>query len=190
VRCAKHRTVCERDLEKPKQRACMKCASLKEKCEWPEVGGLGLVVDKGKGKAKEKEVATSLRGSEKRKKKKTAKVIINDGEIVEVVGPSRSRSGFNTSPFLERMDRLTATVEAKMGQMSRITDSTQSVSQSNDHLSAGLETFLEECHFFMVPWDEDKELEDSEAEVDPEEVKQEVQGLHEKQEDPGSGVPE
>jgi len=52
VRCA----VCERDLEKPKQRACMKCASLKEKCEWPEVGGPGPVVDKGKGKAKEKEV--------------------------------------------------------------------------------------------------------------------------------------
>jgi len=44
--------VCERDPEKPKQRACMKCAGLKEKCEWPEV-------DKGKGKAKEKEVVTS-----------------------------------------------------------------------------------------------------------------------------------
>jgi len=34
-------------------------------CEWPEVGGPGLVVDKGKGKAKEKEAkekeaATSL----------------------------------------------------------------------------------------------------------------------------------
>ena len=34
----------------------MKCASLKEKCEWPEVAGPGLVVDKEKGKAKEKEV--------------------------------------------------------------------------------------------------------------------------------------
>ena len=45
--------------EKPKQWACMKCASLKEKCKWPEVAGPGPVVDKGKGKAKEKEVATS-----------------------------------------------------------------------------------------------------------------------------------
>jgi len=37
----------------------MKCAGLKDKCEWLEVGGSGPVVDKGKGKAKEKEVATS-----------------------------------------------------------------------------------------------------------------------------------
>jgi len=55
VRCTKHCTVCERDPEKPKQRACMKCAGLKEKCEWPEVGGPGPVVDKGKCKEKEKE---------------------------------------------------------------------------------------------------------------------------------------
>jgi len=31
----------------------------------------------------------------------TAKVVIDDNEIVEVAGPSRSRSGFNTRPFLE-----------------------------------------------------------------------------------------
>jgi len=190
MRCAKHRMVCEHDLEKPKQRVCMKCAGLKEKCKWPKVGGPGPVVDKGKSKAKEKEVATSPRGGEKRKKKKMAKVVIDDKEIVEVAGLSRSRSGFNTGPFLEWMDRLTAAVEAMTGQMSWIVDSTRSVSQSNNRLSAGLETFLEECHFFMVPWDEDKESEDSEAEVDLEEVEQEVQGLHEEQEDPGSGVPE
>jgi len=33
-----------------------------------------------------------------------------------------------------------------------------------------------------------RELEDSEAEVNLEEVKQEVQGLHEEQENPGSGM--
>jgi len=71
VCCTKYRMVCECDPEKPKQWACMKCTGLKEKCEWPEVGGPSLVVDKGKGKVKEKEAATSLRGSEKRKKKKT-----------------------------------------------------------------------------------------------------------------------
>jgi len=190
VCCTKHRAVCECDPEKPKQRACMKCAGLKEKCEWPEVEGPGPVAEKGKGKAKEKEVATSPRGGEKRKKKKTAKVVIDDEEIVEVAGPSGSRSGFNTGPFLERMDRLTAAVEAMTGQMSRIADSTRSVSRSNDRLSAGLETFLEECCFFTAPWDEDKESDDSEAEVDSEEVEQEVQGLQEEQENPGSGVPE
>jgi len=86
------------------------------------------------------------------------------------------------------MDRLTAAVEVMTGQMAQITDSTRSVLRSNDHLSAGLETFLEECRFFTVPWDEDEESEDSEAEVDPEEVEQEVQGLQEEQENPDNGV--
>jgi len=40
----------------------------------------------------------------------------------------------------------------------------------------------------MAPWDEDEESEDSGVEVDPEEVEQEVQGFHEEQENPGSGV--
>ena len=166
----------------------MKCAGLKEKCEWPEVGGPGLVVDKGKGKAKKQGAATSPRGCEKRKKKKTAKIIIKDDEIVEVAGPSGSKSGLNSRAFLEWMDKLTAVVEVMTRQMAQITDSTRSVSQSNDCLSAGLETFLEECRFFTAPWDEDEESEDSEAEVYPEEVEQEVQGLHEEQENPGSGV--
>jgi len=64
------------------------------------------------------------------------------------------------------------------------------VARGNERLTAGLETFLEECHFFMAPWDEYEESEDSEAEVDPEEVEKEVQGLHEEQENPDSGVPE
>jgi len=76
------------------------------------------------------------------------------------------------------------------GQMARIVDSMQSVSWSNDCLSTSLKTFLKECHFFTAPWDEDKESEDSEVEADPEEVKQEVQGLHEEQENPDSAVPE
>ena len=114
----------------------------------------------------------------------------DDDEIVEVAGPSGSRSGFNTGPFLERMDRLTAAVEAMTGQMARIADSTRSVSRSNDRLSAGLETFLEECRFFTAPWGEDEESEDSGAEVDLEEVEQEVQGLQEEQENPDGGVPE
>jgi len=65
----------------------MKCAGLKEQCEWPEVGGLGPVVDKGKGKAKE--VATSPQGGEKWKKKKTIVKVDDDDEIVEVPGLSR-----------------------------------------------------------------------------------------------------
>jgi len=194
VRCAKHRAVCERDPEKPKQRACMKCAGLKEKCEWPEVGGPGPVVDKGKGKAKEKEAkekeaATSPRGGEKRKKKKTtAKVVIDDDEIVEVAGPSGSRSGFNTGPFLDRMDRLTAAVEAMTGQMARIADSTRSVSRSNDRLSAGLETFFEECRFFTSEFVVSEE--ESEGEVDPEEIDQELAELQEDLEGQEGPAPE
>jgi len=166
----------------------MKCAGLKERCEWPEIGGPGPVVDKGKGKAKE--VATSPRGGEKWKKKKTVAKVDNDDDIVKVPGPSGQRSGFDPGPFLERLDRLTGAVEEMTGQMRRVADATRSVARGNERLTAGLETFLEECRFFTAPWDKDEESEDSEAEVDPEEVEQEVQGLHEEQENPGSGVPE
>jgi len=99
----------------------MKCAGLKERCEWPEVGGLGPVVDKGKGKA----VTTLPRGGEKRKKKKTVtKVVIDDDDIIEVPGPSGKRSGFDPGPFLERLDRLTGAVEEMTGQMRRVADAT------------------------------------------------------------------
>jgi len=153
----------------------MKCAGLKEWCEWLEVGGPVPVVDKGKGKAKE--VATSPRGGEKRKKKKTAAKVVDDDDIVEVPGPSGKWSRFDPGPFLEQLDWLTGAVEEMSGQMHRVTDATRSVARGNERLTAGLETFLEECRFFTAPWDEDEESEDSEAEVDLEEVEQEVQGL-------------
>jgi len=161
----------------------MKCAGLKERCEWLEVGGPVPVVDKGKGKVKE--VATSPRGGEKRKKKKTAAKVVDDDNIVEVPGPSGKRSGFDPGLFLERLDRLTGAVEEMSGQMRRVADATHSVARGNERLTAGLETFLEECRFFTAPWDEDEESEVSEAEV-----KQEVQGLQEEQENPGGTVPE
>ena len=180
----KHKAKCERDPEKPKQ-----CVGLKERCKWPEVGGPGPVVDKGKGKAKE--VATSPRGGEKRKKKKmAAKVVDGDDDIVEVPGPSGKRSGFDPGTFLEWLDQLTGAVEEMSSQMCRVADATRSVARGNERLTAGLETFLKECRFFTAPWDEDEDEEDSEAEVDPEEVEKEVQGLHEEQENPDSGVPE
>jgi len=168
----------------------MKCAGLKERCEWPEVGGPGPVAEKGKGKAKEQGAATSPRGGEKRKKKKTAKVVIDDDDIVEVPGLSGQRSGFDPGPFLERLDRLTGAVEEMTGQMRQVADATRSVARGNERLTAGLETFLEECRFFTAPWDEDEESDNSEAEVDLEEVEQEVQGLQEEQENPDSTVPE
>jgi len=168
----------------------MKCAGLKEQCKWPEVGGLGPVADQGKGKAKEQGAATSPRGGEKRKKKKTAKVVIDNDDIVEVLGPSGQRSGFDPGPFLERLDRLTRAIEEMTGQMHRVADATHSVARGNERLTAGLKTFLKECRFFTAPWDEDEESDDSEAEVDPEEVEQEVQGLQEEQENPDSAVPE
>jgi len=163
----------------------MKCAGLKEQCEWPEVGGPGPVADKGKGKVKEQGAATSPRGGEKRKKKKMAKVVIDDNDIVEVPGPSGQQSGFDPGPFLERLDRLTRAIEEMTRKMRRVVDATCLVVRGNEQLMASLETFLEECHFFMAPWDEDEESEDSEAEVDPE-----VQGLQEEQENPDGGVPE
>jgi len=166
----------------------MKCAGLKERCEWPEAGNTGS--GSGGDKAKEKEVATSPCGGEKCKKKKTTTKVVDDDEIVEVPGPSGKRSGFDPGPFLERLDRLTGAVEEMTGQMRWVADATRSVARGNERLMAGLKTFLEECRFFTAPWDEDEESKDSKAEVDPEEVEQEVQGLQEEQENPGSGVPE
>ena len=55
-----------------------------------------------------------------------------------------------------------------------VMDATHSVARGNEQLMASLETFLEEGHFFMVPWDEDEESEDSKPEVNLEEVEQEV----------------
>lgn len=81
IRCAKARSACELDLEKPKQCACKRCAALKEKCKQLEVGS-GSRTDKGKGKVKE--AATSPQGGEKRKKKTVA-------QVAEVAGPSRSK---------------------------------------------------------------------------------------------------
>jgi len=104
-----------------------------------------------------------------------AKVVVDDDEIVEVAGPSGSRSGFNTGPFLEWMDHLTAAVEAMTGQMAWITDSTWSVSRSNDCLSAGLKTFFEECRFFTSEFVASEE--ESEGEVDPEEINLELEEL-------------
>jgi len=149
------------------------------------VGGPGLVVDKGKGKAKEKEVAMSPQGGEKRKMMKmTAKVINDDDEIMEVSGPSRSRSSFNTRPFLEWMDRLTAAVEVMTGQMAQITDSMRSVLRSNDQLSASLETFFKECQFFTSKFATPEE-ESEEEEVNPAEIDQELEELQKDLEDQG-----
>jgi len=116
------------------------------------------------------------------------KVANDNNDIVKVPGPSGKRSGFDPGPFLERLDRLTGAVEEMTGQMRRVVDATCSVARGNERLTAGLETFLEECCFFTAPWDEDEESEDSEAEVNLEEVEQEVQRLHEEQENPGSSV--
>jgi len=116
--------------------------------------------------------------------------VVNDDNIVKVLGPSGQWSGFNPELFLERLDRLTGAIKEMTGQMRWVADATRSVARGNERLTAGLETFLKECHFFTAPWDKDEELEVSEAEVDPEEVKQEVQGLQEEQENPGGAVPE
>ena len=114
--------------------------------------------------------------------------VVDDDHIIEVPGPSGQQSGFDPGLFLERLDRLTRAIEEMTRQMRWVVDATCLVVRGNERLTASLETFLEECHFFTVPWDKDKESEDSEVEVDLEEVKQEVQGLQEEQENPGSSV--
>jgi len=112
----------------------------------------------------------------------------DNDKIVEVVGPSGSRSSFNTGPFLEQMDHLMAAVEAMTSQMARIADSTQSVSRSNDCLSASLETFFKECQFFTSEFVASEE--ESEGEVNPEEIDQELEELQKVLEEQEGPVPE
>ena len=150
--------------------------------------GSGSGQGKGQSKGEGGGDVTARRGEAE--EEKTVAKVVDDDEIVEVPGPSGKRSGFDPDPFLERLDRLTGAVEEMTGQMRRVADATRSVARGNERLTAGLETFLEECRFFTAPWDEDEESEDSEAEVDPEEVEQEVQGLQEEQENPGGTMPE
>ena len=61
--CTKFGVQCIQDPEKPKQRACKRCAGLKEKCKRAKVetGGSGSGVDKAKTKA----IATSPQGGKK-----------------------------------------------------------------------------------------------------------------------------
>ena len=111
--CAKARAKCERSGGK-RQRACDRCAGLKEKCEWSEVGGTG--VGKGKGKEPEKPVIASPRGGEKcKRRKKVAAKDDNDDKIEEVAGLSkgkgkeRARSGSGSGDndwIVQNLDQL------------------------------------------------------------------------------------
>jgi len=131
VRCAKFGVQCVQDPQKPKQRACKRCAGLKEKCERVEVetGGSGSGVDKGKTKA----VATSPRGGDKQKKVKKLAAVIVDDETQEVAGPSKSGSGGSgNQAFLDRMDRLVELMGELTGEVCRMRQAQRAVARSND----------------------------------------------------------
>jgi len=83
-------------------------------------------------------------------------VVKVNNDIVEVLGPSGQQSGFDPGPFLEWLDRLTGAVKEMTRQMRWVADATCSVARGNEQLTASLEIFLKECHFFMAPWDEDE----------------------------------
>jgi len=184
VRCAKFGVQCIQDPEKPKQRACKRCAGLKEKCERPEVenGGAGSGVDKGKSKA----VATSPRGGEKRKKVKKSVAVVDDDEIQEVAGPSKAGSGGSgNQAFLDRMDRLVESMGELTGEVRRMRQTQRAVARSNDRVGRTLEMFLEECHWFNGPHNEPGTDPESDEEVDPEEIDREVEGLEQEMEKAG-----
>ena len=61
-----------------------------------------------------------------------AKVVINNNDIIKVLGPSGKWSGFDPGPFLEWLDRLTRAVEEMTGQMHQVADATRSVARGNE----------------------------------------------------------
>ena len=145
MRCAKFGVQCIQDPEKPKQRACKRCAGLKEKCEQAEVETRGS--RSGVDKAKTKAIVTSPQGGEKRKKVKKMVAIVDDDEIQEVVGPSKSGSGGSgNQAFLDRMDQLVESMGELTGEVRRMRQAQHSVARSNDRVGHTLEMFLEECH--------------------------------------------
>jgi len=184
VRCAKFGVQCIQDPEKPKQRACKRCAGLKEKCEQPEVenGGAGSGVDKGKSKA----IATSPRGGKKRKKVKKSVAVVVVDEIQEVAGPLKARSGGSgNQAFLDRMDRLVESMGELTGEVCRMRQAQRAVARSNDRVGRTLEMFLEECHWFNGPHNEPGTDPESDEDVDPEEIDREVEDLEQEMEKAG-----
>ena len=137
MRCAKFGVQCIQDPEKPKQRACKRCAGLKEKCERPEVenGDAGSGVDKGKSKA----IKTSPRGGEKRKKVKKSAAVVVDNKIQEVAGPSKSGSGGSgNQAFLDRMDRLVESMGELTREVRRMRQAQRSIARSNNRVGRTL----------------------------------------------------
>jgi len=184
VRCAKFGVQCIQDPEKPKQCACKRCAGLKEKCERLEVenGGAGSGVDKGKSKA----IATSPRGGEKRKKVKKSVAVVDDDEIQEVAGPLKAGSGGSgNQAFLDWMDRLVESMGELTGEVHRMRQAQRAVARSNNRVGRTLEMFLEECHWFNGPHNEPGTDPESNEEVDPEEINQEVEDLEQEMEKAG-----
>ena len=141
---------------------CIRCVSMKEKCEWPEVEGSWSGTGKGKGKA----AATSPRAGEKKKRvKKSVAKIDSDMEIVAGL----SRSG---SMFIERMDPLIEMVE---NLASAQWYTAAAVSMSGQSLG----TLVDECALFGFEETGDARVESTDGEeVDQEEVEGEVTGLH------------
>ncbi|KIM58420.1 hypothetical protein SCLCIDRAFT_28079 [Scleroderma citrinum Foug A] len=186
MRCKKARAKCERSGGK-RQHACDRCAGLKEKCKWPEVGGTG--VGKGKGKEPEKPVIASPHGGEKckRTKKAAAKDDDNNDKIEEVTGPlkgkgkervrsgSGSRSGDNNW-IVQGLDWLVVAVEKLTKGVRIMTVAHKSVAQSVYHAGVITEQILHEYKLFLAPESEGEEWE-SEEEVNRAEVEAEVEEL-------------
>ena len=187
VCCVKAKAKCERSGRKH-QRACDRCAGLKEKCEWLEAGGTR--VGKGKGKELEMPVIASPHSGKKRKRmKKAAAKDDNDDndKIKEVAGlskgkgkerarsGSRSRSGDNDW-IVQGLDRLVVAVEKLTEGVRIMTAVHKSVAQSVYHAGVITKQILHEYKLFLVLESEGEEWE-SEEEVDQAEVEAEVEEL-------------
>ena len=168
-----------------RQHACKKCADLKEKCKWPETEARAREAkEKGKGKQREvPAVATSLRGGKKRKRKKMAKVVVDD-KVEEVASPSGSRSG---KALLEGLTQLVGAVGELTREVRQMTEAHKTTTKANNRASIALEMFLEECRFFTMPIVSEEEV--SEEEVDQEEVDAELKELRQEMEETGDNGP-
>ena len=114
-----------------------------------------------------------------------AAVIVID-EIQEVMGPSKSGSrGSGNQAFLDQMDWLVESMGELTGEVRRMRQAQHAVVRSNDRVGCTLKMFLEECHWFNGLHNEPGTDPESDQEVDPEEIDQEVKDLEQEMEKAG-----
>ncbi|KAG6327685.1 hypothetical protein ID866_11404 [Astraeus odoratus] len=178
--CTKNNLPCEVAMGMKKRLACMGCAKLKEKCEWP-------VVEIGGGSNKQ---VTSLQGGKKKKRAKKSTMVDNE-VVVEGWKMGQLEAGGNNTvaeaicelmrELAGQLDMLTNGILEELQGQSNMLENLIKTQQNlgwkmSQHYTV-LEDMLGELEVFATNLGELLEEEDMVDEEDLEEVRGELEGL-------------